>query len=61
MNSHSLWCNTNKVAHDAACNRLLGLLGYENIMRIRADLKTTMEAMEAVTKAHGQFCHSNGS
>ena len=61
MNSHSLQCDTNKVTHEAACNRLLKSIPHENIMRLRADLKATMEAMANVTKAHFQFCHSNSS
>ena len=61
MNSHSLQCDTNKVAHEAACNMLLESIIHPNIRRIRADLKAMMEAMAAITKSHIQFCQSNGS
>ena len=61
MNSHSLQRDTNKVTHEAACNRLLESIPHKNIKRLRADLKATMETMVTVTKAHLQFCHSNGS
>ena len=37
MNSHSLQRDTNKVAHEAAFNRLLKSIGHANIMRIRVD------------------------
>ena len=53
MSSHSLQRDTNKVTHGAACRRLLELIVNTNIMRIRVDLKAT--------KAHVQFCQSNGS
>ena len=61
MNTYSLPHDMNKVFHEAAFRRLLESSDTDNSRRILLDLKTTMEAMAAVSKAHVQFCQSTKS